>query len=154
MSSVRVEARAQVRYLSSRHCACPQQTIFPAFSSYLLQSNSEGHQALQHMDFADLKCPIDSEGCPAHCSCEKNTYYREMIVNCSGQNLTKFPENVKLEQSLDAISLHLENNQLSSLADGNFEKYYASVSQLYLSNNRIVKFDDLKYSSLKLVYCY
>ena len=45
MSSVRVEARAQVRYLSSRHCACPQQTIFPAFSSYLLQSNSEGHQA-------------------------------------------------------------------------------------------------------------
>ena len=105
-------------------------------------NNSGGHQALQHMDYADLKCPIDSGDCPAHCSCEKNTYYREMIVNCSGQNLTKFPENVKLEQSLDAISLHLENNQLSSLADGNFEKYYASVSQLYLSNNRIVKFDD------------
>ena len=100
-------------------------------------NNSQG-QSLQNIPFADLNCPIeDSQDCPADCTCQRNTYYREMTVDCSHLQLRQFPENIKLSKGLESISLHLEGNQLVSLADSNFEKYHENVSQLYLSNNRI-----------------
>ena len=108
----------------------------------LCANNSQGED-LQNIPFADLNCPIEnSQDCPADCSCQRNSYYRQMIVNCSHRQLRQFPENIKLSHGLDSISLHLEGNQLASLADINFEKYHENVSQLFLSNNKIEMLSD------------
>ena len=103
-------------------------------------SSSSSGLVLQQLDWASMTCPVRSEDCPPVCSCQQNSYYREMIVNCSGQNLLKFPENVSLLPGMDSISLHLENNQLESLDDGNFGDYLQDVRRMYLSNNKIEKF--------------
>ena len=112
--------------------------MFSLTPDLVVCANSSQEKALQDIPFTDLNCPIEnSPDCPAGCSCQRNTFYREMIVNCSHLGLSQFPENVKLSHGLETISLHLEGNQLVSLTDRNFEKYYRDISGLYLANNRI-----------------
>ena len=63
------------------------------------------------------------------------------IINCSGRNLTAFPD-LALDRESDTISLFLDNNNLTdeAIANASHLPNYQNISNLSLSNNRIETF--------------
>lgn len=99
-------------------------------------------QRLEQIPFGELTCPLDTmntnnKRCPDHCTCYVRTYDKTAIFNCSNGNLDKIPAlpNIK-SLGLQFYELHIENNNIITLAMGN-STGYENVNRIFARNNSI-----------------
>merc|ERR1711892_1029964 len=109
-------------------------------------SDNNSGKYLENVKFDDLLCPLPSAimpyNCTEHCSCYLDRFNKKTIMNCRSQNLTSFPENLVLVKGeSDTIELHMENNALTSILEESNGPFFQNISHLYLSDNKIIKFD-------------
>ena len=99
------------------------------------------------VSYRDLDCEL--EECVDSCKCSLNTYYKETHMDCSNENLTRFPSKLILAPGSNTISLDMSNNKIQNVSyaverfyenPNNETLHYKNITKLYLSHNQISVF--------------
>lgn len=99
-------------------------------------------QQPETVPLADLICPLDKpyandKRCPNKCVCFVRTFDSAAVFNCSNANLTKVPTLPSIKRlGLQFYELHIENNNISTLATVN-STGYDHVYRIFAKNNSI-----------------
>ena len=100
--------------------------------------NEEDKTLLTTEDKNNFVCPIVPYGkfkmCPKVCKCSFNNSTKSITIDCSNQNLTRFPEIIQSSKDQEQIVLLLRNNHIETLPKDLVNK---TITHLDLSNNKI-----------------
>lgn len=107
-----------------------------------LEPEHFANQQLQNVPLAELTCPLDKKNgsakkCPSKCECFVRTLDSTAVFNCSNAHLTEIPTLPDIRGlGLQHYELHIENNNISTLAMANTTGY-KSVNRIYAKNNSL-----------------